>query len=91
MIRNKSFRINSRYFLNLKNPKWKYEFISKPYYFLMGTYRSESDGKYRGTGNYDLQVQRKDCEEKVRQYEERALSAEKSQKTAEEAAKIRYQ
>jgi hypothetical protein len=37
-----------------------------------------------------LQVQRKDCEEKLRQYEERAVAAEKAQKTAEEAAKIRY-
>ncbi len=35
-------------------------------------------------------MQRKDCEEKLRQYEERAVAAEKSQKTAEEAAKIRY-
>jgi|LakMenEpi03Aug12_release.lakeMendotaPanAssembly.Ray.scaffolds.fasta_scaffold1233912_1 hypothetical protein len=37
-----------------------------------------------------LQVQRKDCEEKLRQYEERAVAAEKAQKSAEEAAKIRY-
>jgi hypothetical protein len=37
-----------------------------------------------------LQVQRKDYEEKLRQYEERAVDAEKAQKTAEEAAKIRY-
>jgi hypothetical protein len=37
-----------------------------------------------------LQVQRKDCEEKLRQYEERAVAAEKAQKTAEDAAKIRY-
>jgi hypothetical protein len=37
-----------------------------------------------------LQVQRKDCEDKLRQYEERTVAAEKAQKTAEEAAKIRY-
>ncbi len=59
---------------------------------MKGTDRFESDGRYR-TGVpvlMFLQVQRKDCEEKLRQYEERALAAEKAQKTAEEAAKIRY-
>jgi hypothetical protein len=46
---------------------------------------------FTGNNNVNiLQVQKLDCEERIWQYEERAVAAEQAQKAAEEGAKLRY-